>query len=295
MDDAPAEPTTRYVVPGIDNLHVRMGSGTSYPVVGVLVPDARVVGIGAGDWLQITQGPLRGACVSSAYLTPDAPPEQPGTPCPRLEGRVTSDDQFANVRSGPSFGHPVVGRCQRHEAVSGSLVGQGPWIRTDRGYVNGGTLTFHTGDPTTINGRISERLLAPIPLHYNASGTFEPGYGPTTIRYLNDAALEALHLLQRSFRRRFGHYATIDLTYRSYAEQEFWFERFGSPRAADPGTSNHGYGLAIDFEERDVPWRFSWGAPANDWLLTHQAGFGFDNPYAATLQHGEDYHFNFVG
>jgi len=305
MTTAPAGPTpigirpsetTRFVAPDIDNLYVRMGPSTSYPAVGLLAPGAQVVGVCVpGRWLQVTRGPLAGTCVSGDYLTDEAPSATPATPCPRIEGRVTSDDQFANIRSGPGFAHPIVGRYTHHELVTGSLVDDGPWIRTDRGYVNGGTLTTHTPDPTCLNGRIPEHLLSPIPLCYNAIGDFEPGYTATTPRYLNGSALDALHRLQAAFKRRFGHYATIDLTYRSYAEQEFWFEKFSSPRAATPGTSNHGYGLAIDFEEREDPWIYSWGAVANDWLLTHQARFGFDNPFASTLQEGEDYHFNFVG
>lgn len=304
MTTAAAGPTTfgtnaarakRYVAPGIDHLNLRMGPDTSYPVVGRLVPDAQITGISAGGWLQITRGPLVGAWVSEAYLTPDPPRATPATPCPRVVGRVTSDNQFANLRSGPGFAHSVVGRYDHHELVAGSLVDDGPWIRTDRGDVNSGTLTIHATDPSCLNGRIPEHLLAPIPLYYNATGTFDPGYTPSTTRLLNGAALDALHCLQAAFKRRFGHYATIDLTYRSYDEQQFWFDKFGSPRAAVPGSSNHGYGLAIDFEERDGPWIYSWGTTANQWLLAHQGNFGFDNPFATTLQEGEDYHFNFVG
>lgn len=292
---APAAASIRYVAPDVDGLDVRMGPGPSYPLAGRLVAGAQITGVGSGGWLEITVGPFSGAWVSSACLTTQVPPAAPRTPCPLISGRVTSDDQYANIRSGPSFAHPVVGRYRHHEPVTGSLVDHGPWIRTERGCVNSGTLTIHAPDPSLLNGRIPEHLLARVPLCYNAKGSFDPGYEPTTRRYLNSAALEALHQLQIAFRQRFGHYATIDLTYRSYDEQQFWFDKFGSPRAAAPGRSNHGYGLAVDFEERDSPWLYSWGAAANDWLLTHQGAFGFDNPYAATLQEGEDYHFNFVG
>ncbi|WP_446666024.1 SH3 domain-containing protein [Flexivirga sp. B27] len=286
---------TRYVAPDIDQLRVRMGPSTSYPCVGGLAPGAQLTGLHRRDWLQITDGSLVGAWVSTDYLTPERPATTPAVPCPQFVGRVTTDNMFANIRSGPGFDHRVVGRYAHHELVTGRLVDDGPWVATDRGFVNAGTITVHATDPSTLNGRIPEHLLSPIPLHYNANAHFEPGYSPTTPRYLNGAALAALHRLQRAFRRRFGHFATIDLTYRSYAEQEYWFDKFGRPRAAEPGTSNHGLGLAIDFEEGDGPGIYSWGAPANDWLLTHQASFGFDNPFAPTLQEGEDYHFNFVG
>ncbi|HWC24520.1 MAG TPA: D-alanyl-D-alanine carboxypeptidase family protein [Flexivirga sp.] len=287
--------STRFVAPGIDSLNVRMGPSSAYPAVGLLMPGARVTGMSYAGWLQITEGPLVGGCVSTDYLTGDRPTATPSTPCPRIVGRVTTDNQFANIRSGPGFGHRIVGRYACHEQVTGALVDDGPWVRTERGYVNAGTIAIYATNPAALNGCIPLRLLSPIPLCYNASAHFEPGYTPDTPRYLNGSALAALHRLQAAFKRRFGHYATIDLTYRSYDEQQYWHRKFGSPRAAHPGTSNHGYGLAIDFEERDEPWIYSWGAVANRWLLTHQSGFGFDNPYAATLQEGEDYHFNFVG
>ncbi|GGB25886.1 hypothetical protein GCM10011492_15040 [Flexivirga endophytica] len=293
--DIEAAGSTRYVAPDIDSLNVRMGPSTAYPAVGLLAPGAQVIGIPYAGWLQITDGPLVGGCVSTDYLTTDRPRAAPPVPCPHIVGRVTSDNQFANIRSGPGFSHPVVGRYAHHEQVTGRLVDHGPWVETERGYVNGGTIAVHATNPSSLNGRLPEHLLAPIPLCYNAVAYFEPAYTPDTPRYLNGAALAALHRLQHAFHRRFGHFATIDLTYRSYAEQEYWYDKFGSPRAAVPGTSNHGYGLAIDFEEGEEPGLYSWGAPGNHWLLTHQQAFGFHNPYAPTLQEGEDYHFNFVG
>lgn len=45
----------------------------------------------------------------------------------------------------------------------------------------------------------------------------------------------------------FGGRLTIDSGYRSNAEQWVMFRRYGYPRAAYPGTSNHERGLAVDF------------------------------------------------
>lgn len=294
---APDTPSrTFYVAPDIDQLTVRMGPGATYPGVGRLAPSARLTGLPAEGWLQITEGVLVGSWVSRDHLTTGRPRSTPTLPCPHITGLVTSDDMFANIRSGPGFAHPIVGRYEHRDRVTGHLIGHGPWIATDRGFVNGGTITVQGPDPRTLNGRIPAHLLSRIPLRYNADAYFEPGYTPLTPRYLNGSALAALTLLQRAFRQRFGHFATIDLTYRSYDEQAFWYDKFGSPRAAVPGTSNHGLGLAIDFAEGDeTGGLYSWGSPCNDWLLTHQAGFGFDNPFAPTLQEGEDFHFNFVG
>lgn len=40
---------------------------------------------------------------------------------------------------------------------------------------------------------------------------------------------------------------TIDSGYRSFAEQTALWNRYGPPRAAKPGTSNHERGAAVDF------------------------------------------------
>ncbi|MBC9956242.1 hypothetical protein [Yimella sp. cx-51] len=82
-----------------------------------------------------------------------------------------------------------------------------------------------------------------------ASWRFDPGCTPLTQRYLNCYALKQLDLLQGAYRAHFGRYARIDLTYRPLAEQWYWFNKFGSPRAATPGTSPHGFGISIDFQE----------------------------------------------
>lgn len=82
---------------------------------------------------------------------------------------------------------------------------------------------------------------------------------PETPRLLHGDAIPELATLQTAFTDVFGHPAVIDLAYRDLTEQHYWFDRFGAPRAAVPGTSNHGFGLAIDFEEVDEPGYYSWG------------------------------------
>lgn len=209
-------------------------------------------------------------------------------------GWVDSDDQYANIRTGPGFGYGVVGRYGAHAGVTGTLVGNGPWVKTTRGYVNRGTETTLTSNPSSINGKIPTSQLCAVPMAWNASHSFAPGYTKNTQRYLNCDALAGLTSLENAFRTQFGYWATIDLTYRSYAEQVYWYNTLGYPRAALPGTSNHGYGVALDFEEDDAPDTFSWGYPGNVWLQQNAGTFGFNNPFANGTD-GESYHHNFVG
>lgn len=286
---------TRYVHTGSATLNVRQGPGSSYTSVGALASGAKLVGYQSGSWLRITRGPYTGGYVSLGWLTTKAPTKAPGTPGRSITAWVTTDDQYANIRATASFSGKVVGHYTHHAKIVGSVVGNGPWVKTGKGYVNSGSLEVFTSNPSKVNGKIPTALLCGVPLAYNAKHSFAPGYTVNTRRYLNCSALAALNSLQVAFKKAFGHYATIDLTYRSYAEQQYWWKKYGYPRAAYPGTSNHGYGVAIDFEEDDQPNIYSWGHAANKWLLAHGGAYGFNNPFAATKQKGEDYHFNFIG
>lgn len=78
-----------------------------------------------------------------------------------------------------------------------------------------------------------------------------------------------------------------DCAYRTYAQQEYYWDLYQSGQgnlAAQPGTSNHGWGTAVDLdttEMRDVldsigakyGWSKSWSdAPTEWWHVCYQAG-----------------------
>lgn len=215
----------------------------------------------------------------------------PPPPAGSVTRYVTTDDQYAAVRSAPSLTSTILAHAAPHSRVVGTLTGQ--WLKTASGYINQGTLTT-TSTPSTINGKIATSSLCKVPLAWNASHSFKPGYTATTQRYLNCNALAGLTTLENAFKAHFGYWAAIDLTYRSLAEQKYWYDRLGYPIAAKPGTSNHGYGLAVDFEEDDAPDTFSWGHPGQKWLKANASRYGFNNPFAYGTP-SESYHHNFVG
>lgn len=222
-------------------------------------------------------------CVS----TPASPPEPAGT----VTRFVTTDDQYANIRRAPDLTSTILAHAPRHSKVVGIPTGQ--WLKTASGYINQGTLST-TSNPSAINGRIPTSSLCAVPLAWNAQHSFAPAYTARTQRYLDCNALTALTALENAFSARFGHWATIDLTYRSYSEQIYWYNLLGYPTAAVPGTSNHGYGIAVDFEQDDAPNTFSWGHPGKKWLEANALDYGFKNPFAyGTLD--ESYHHNFLG
>lgn len=62
------------------------------------------------------------------------------------------------------------------------------------------------------------------------------------------------------------------------------------------GSSNHGWGLAVDFmETARFRSEFAYGAPGHRWLLAHARAFGFAANPIADPTNGESYHWNFVG
>ena len=71
----------------------------------------------------------------------------------------------------------------------------------------------------------------------------------------------------------------VNSAFRTYADQERVFKQYGPKRAATPGTSNHGFGLAVDLGYGSgavlTPSR-----PEYIWLLENAAKYGFKRlPY----------------
>lgn len=205
----------------------------------------------------------------------------------------------ANIRSAPSFSARVIGTYGPHATVIGTRDGE--WIRTSRGWVSLGTLHQGASKPSSINGRIPRSQMTALPLAWNTPANVggkghghSDFYTPTTPRYLFPIPAAQLAALQKEFRAEFGRWAPIDLAYRSLDGQRYWYARLGSPTAARPGTSNHGYALAVDVQEGKGEHAFAWGRPGSRWLQKNAQRFGFENPFPYGPAH-ESYHYQFVG
>jgi Putative peptidoglycan binding domain len=112
------------------------------------------------------------------------------------------------------------------------------------------------------NGRLSASELAPIPggqLRKDAAAAWNAPGGPA------DAGLRPTG--SRS-------------SYRLYADQQYFWDH-QPPLAAYPGTSNHGWGIAVDLAE---PWM-------RDWVDEHGAKYG----WRKTEAFSEWWHVNYVG
>lgn len=78
--------------------------------------------------------------------------------------------------------------------------------------------------------------------------------------YLRKDAARAFMAMNAESERRFG--ITLRATsgrtaYRTYAAQEYFWDQYlhhGGNLAARPGTSNHGWGIAVDFATRQMRW-----------------------------------------
>lgn len=209
-------------------------------------------------------------------------------------GRVASFDHSVNLRSGPGFNYRVVAQQGGNTLVSGYIYGS--WLKTSRGYLHMDLLLAYQRTPASWNGRMSNSMLSSISTSLNSSWSGAPGYTPRTVRYLRPGANAQLRAMNTAFAKHFGHNMSIDLAYRSLGEQQYWSNRLGYPAAAHPGTSNHGFGLAVDFWENNAsPYRF--GQSGYEWLRAYGPSFGWTQP-SFLQQHGvnpEYWHFNFVG
>lgn len=108
------------------------------------------------------------------------------------------------------------------------------------------------------NGRLNPKQLCRLP-------------GPGNHMLRADAAI-AFAKLNEAYTRRFGDSISLTDSYRTYAQQVS-VKRRKPGLAARAGTSNHGWGLAIDIAD-GVPKR-------NDryhWLAKHAPKYGWDNP-----------------
>lgn len=98
----------------------------------------------------------------------------------------------------------------------------------------------------------------------------DPFPGSLPALYLKPDAAAALRALLSEYHRQTGDRLHPSEGYRSYAGQVYWrdyYTRQGTPeKAAPPGTSNHGWGQAVDFKL---------DASQSAWLASNAHRFGY--------------------
>ncbi len=116
-------------------------------------------------------------------------------------------------------------------------------------------------------GDLLEHANGQIPVSDMCELPFASGH-----RLRADAAL-SLAALDAAYRKALGADLCVTDSYRSLASQQQLKAR--KPRlAARPGTSEHGWGVAVDL----CGGAYSTGTSEHDWLLANARAFGWDNP-----------------
>ena len=102
--------------------------------------------------------------------------------------------------------------------------------------------------------------------------------------YLKPDAASAMLSLLREYNRQTGGYLHPNEGYRTYAGQVYWkdyWTRQGKPgNAATPGTSNHGWAQAVDFNLNSAE---------SSWLGSNASRYGYRRSST------ESWHFDYVG
>ncbi|MFC8796136.1 M15 family metallopeptidase [Promicromonospora sp. NPDC057138] len=121
------------------------------------------------------------------------------------------------------------------------------------------------------------------------------GVGPEgQDQYLRCDAAEAWKKVGEQFQAKFGKPLRVEYGYRPYDWQLQALDEFGGGQVAAPGTSNHGWALAVDVPVDDG---FRFGQPEYEWLAANGPKAGWHHPDWARAGGGreEPWHFEYEG
>lgn len=166
--------------------------------------------------------------------------------------------------------------------------------------VNVGASIFSAG-PVSANSVQSSGLLAMSAWGGHSNGNIPLSQLSTipwnTARRLRSDAANSLIALNQSFRAALGRDLPLSDAYRDYAGQvearNYWCGQGNCGFAAVPGTSNHGWALAIDIGVG----RTDWNNPIYIWMKANAAAFGWTHPLWAEPggAHPEAWHWEYTG
>lgn len=292
-------------------LNLRQRATTSSKVLGS-VPKGAILELKAteGKWRKTTHRGKTG-WVSSGYLKGVA--NKPGREIyiegPYKTNRAGLTDRFytkaANTGLRVGVNGPVkIGDIPRNSVVYRDLAqerkagGVAGWyfVRTQGtyGWMKASSLQRKSTAPTAnsrkttratvhrqVNGKVPASMLVAIPWDREKTLIAAP-------------ALADLTRLNTAFKKKFGTSLTIDLAYRTRATQDYYWTDLGPLIAARPGTSNHGWGTAIDLPETHD---YSFRGKYYKWLKLNSKKYNW--VHRSYLEEGSKYaeawHFEYVG
>lgn len=114
-------------------------------------------------------------------------------------------------------------------------------------------------------------------------------------QYLLEGAAVSFEAMNAAFQQAVGHPLTMAEAYRDLARQQYLYDGWiakepGFNKAAYPGTSIHGFGLAVDFSGGVN----SYGTPEKDWMNANGPTFGWQ-PKGDGFSPLEPWHFEYDG
>lgn len=296
--DADAAATvTRWIGSAYGNVWTTpSASRGAFSRLGEAVP---VTGSFVGAWFRISTGPMAGRYVLASALTARNPATQTfAYPSPdpfsmprvgsRLSRYVISGDFPVNVRASSSFSAAVAGQIEPRARVSGVLVSP-DWMRLDTGRYLSTALLATSPTVRAFNGRLPASRLRALPSYLDTPSL-------AGVRTLASVAADQFVRMDAAYHAATGGRITVNEGYRPLAWQKYWYGQYGAPRAAYPGTSNHGMGLAVDIRSDEAS-PFAFGRSGDRWLTANANRFGFNRPWWLEAGRGnaEFWHYNFVG
>ncbi|GIG20018.1 hypothetical protein Cch01nite_07420 [Cellulomonas chitinilytica] len=193
---------------------------------------------------------------------------------------VVVGDMVARVQQAAAV-IDVVGAAQAAVSADGAATAVAQAASVERARVASSAATARSGvDRGAWGGNVNGK----IPVSALSSPTFDPKVK------LRDDAARALDRLNTAFRAKFGRDVVVGDSYRSLAAQ-FSTKEQRPTLAAAPGTSNHGWGLAVDLTGGidDA------ASAQHRWMDAHAGEFGWVNPDWAKAERFEPWHWEYVG
>jgi hypothetical protein len=141
------------------------------------------------------------------------------------------------------------------------------------------TATYIPTEEPISNGKLPSNLIESVDSRY-AEGGKKLLRGPTSDVY---SAVRDFDKLAKAFFDNFGKKIKLTSGYRSF-DQQVAIKRKktyeGNPNeAATPGTSNHGWGVAFDYDTTDKDGKKGFDSETYKWLKENAGKFGWYNPF----------------
>ncbi len=174
-------------------------------------------------------------------------------------------------------------------------------------YSNTATSSFATGKgtpktksvpgppkQTITNGKVPDKYMKRIKAG-DVKGTLNGS------AYLEKHAAKWFEKLQEAYHKEFKVYIYVTDSFRTYEGQlackQKWVAKGHPEKAAAPGTSLHGWGIAVDIGDATRSGSINFNTPTYNWLRANAPRFKYDNPTWARpgAKNPEPWHWEYQG